>query len=130
MLVLSPPRLAGDDLVIVLAGVAFAERASDAAVGLFRRSAELLLKVTFRTGGGNSGAALRAFAREAAVGANKPDGVLGRALEGVLGRAEGRDVFVVRDGVEGNALGANLVACLTVEVVEVADWPVCCGLTG
>jgi len=114
----------------LLAGLAgaFAERASDAAVGLLKRSAEVLLSATFFVGVGSCGAALRALAREAAVGANKPDGVLGRALEGVLGRAAA-DAVLGRDGVEGKALGTGLV-CLTVEEVEVADWPVCCGLSG
>jgi hypothetical protein len=128
--VVSPPRAAGDALVIDLAGLAgaFVERASDAAVGLLRRSAELLLRVTFLVGVGSCGAALRDLAREAAVGANKPDGVLGRALEGVLGRVVDEGVFV-RDGVEGNALGPDLVY-LTAEEVDVTDWPVCCGLIG
>ena len=51
---------------------------SDAAVGLLRRSAELLPEATFFMGAGACGA-LRDRAREAAVGAYNPeDGVLGR----------------------------------------------------
>lgn len=93
----SPPRIAEDAFVIGLAGLAgagaFVERASDAAVGLLRRSAELLFTVTFLVGVGSCGATLRDFAREAAVGANRPDGVLGREPEGVLGRTADEDVL-------------------------------------
>jgi hypothetical protein len=68
---------------------------SEAAVGRLRRSiASLLIAVFLMEGGGGSGA-FRAFAREAAVGANKP-------LEGVFERGVKVGVFVpvaVRVGV-------------------------------
>jgi hypothetical protein len=51
---------------------------AEAAVGLLRRSATLLESVTFLVGGGGGGCAFRAFARDAAVGANRPEaGVFG-----------------------------------------------------
>lgn len=104
----------------------------DAAVGLLNRSAALLLRVAFLTGVGNGGAALRDLAKDAAVGANKPDeGVLGRGVvfDGVLGRT------LVAEGVLGR-LGVALdddLAYLVPEGVETAavdlvDVPVCCGL--
>lgn len=56
----------------------------EAAVGLLRRSAALVLKVAFLIGVGTAGAAaFRAFARDAAVGANRPEGVLGREVPAV-----------------------------------------------
>lgn len=71
-----------------LAGTGAGERALDieAAVGLLRRSAALLLKVTFFVGVGSCGWAFRALASDAAVGADKPEGVFGRLDDGVLGR--------------------------------------------
>ena len=76
----------------------------DAAVGLLSRSAAAALRVTFLVGVGSCGSAFRARAREAAVGAKRPEaGVLGRwlglpavAFDGVLGRD---GVFADRDGV-------------------------------
>lgn len=98
----------------------------DAAVGLLNRSAALLLSVAFFTGGGAGEGTLRERARDAAVGANKPE-------EGVFGR----DAFVActagvfgREGVIGVDLGTNLGVVRTVEVLEAADCPVCCGLMG
>jgi hypothetical protein len=103
----------------------------DAAVGLLKRSAELLLKVAFFTGGGAGGRALRERARDAAVGANKPvEGVFGRdtlvaRMAGVFGR-EG-----VLAGVDlGVDLGADLEGLRIVEALELTDCPVCCGLSG
>lgn len=99
---------------------------------MFRRSSALLLSVGFFVGVGTCGAALRARAREAAVGANRPEeGVFGRGVvvagalelrEGVLGRAL---------GVEG-ALGADFaaMACLAAAEADLTDCPVCCGLRG
>lgn len=98
----------------------------DAAVGLLNRSAALLLSVVFFTGGGAGGGALRERAREAAVGANKPEeGVFGRdalvaCMAGVFGR----------EGVAGVDLGTDLGGLRTVEALEVTDCPVCCGLMG
>lgn len=98
----------------------------DAAVGLLNRSAALLLSVAFFTGGGAGEGTLRERARDAAVGANKPE-------EGVFGR----DALVActagvfgREGVTGVDLGTNLGVVRTVEVLEAADCPVCCGLIG
>lgn len=60
----------------------------DAAVGLLSLSAALALSVAFLTGVGFASGALRALASDAAVGANRWDGVLGRdVVEGVLGLA-------------------------------------------
>lgn len=98
----------------------------EAAVGLLNRSAALLLNVAFFTGGGAGGRALRERARDAAVGANKPE-------EGVFGRdrlaACAAGVFG-REGVEGVDLGTDLGGLRTVEVLEATDCPVCCGLMG
>jgi hypothetical protein len=93
----------------------------DAAVGLLSRSAAPLLKVTFFVGAGGWGSAFRARARDAAVGANRPDGVFGRIVEldGVFGRETVDGVF----GIGGTFLGVTL-ACRIV-VVEIVDWPVC-----
>ena len=59
---------------------------SEAAVGLLRRSIASPLIVVFLARGSNGGRAFRAFASEAAVGANKPaDGVFERGVEvGIL----------------------------------------------
>lgn len=68
--------------------IGIGERALDreAAVGLLSLSAALALRVAFLTGVGFASGALRALASDAAVGANKWDGVLGRdVVEGVLG---------------------------------------------
>lgn len=96
----------------------------DAAVGLLNRSAALLLSVVFFTGGGAGVGTLRERARDAAVGANKPEeGVFGRdgaCMAGVFGR----------EGVAGVDLGTDLGVLRTVEVLEAADCPVCCGLMG
>jgi len=102
----------------------------DAAVGLLRRSAALLLRVAFFTGGGAGGRALRERARDAAVGANRPEeGVFGR--DTLFGRAAG--VFG-REGVMGVDLGIDLGVDFgglrMVEALEMTDWPVCCGLSG
>ena len=51
----------------------------DAAVGLLNRSVAVLLNAVFFTAGGRGGRALRERARDAAVGANRPE-------EGVFGR--------------------------------------------
>jgi hypothetical protein len=102
---------------------------------LLKRSAALLLRVAFLTGVGTGGAALRALARDAAVGANKPDeGVFGRGavVDGVFERTLG--VETVDAGVLG-VLGVIFdddLVCLILEGVAVAvdlmDVPVCCGL--
>lgn len=104
---------------------------------MLKRSAALLLRVALLTGVGNGGAALRALARDAAVGANRPDeGVFGREVvpDGVFEWASG---VVVDEGVLGR-LGVVLnddLDCLMPEKVEVGpadlvDVPVCCGLRG
>jgi hypothetical protein len=109
----------------------------DAAVGLLKRSAALLLKVALLTGVGTGGAGLRPLARDAAVGANKPDeGVFERGVvpDGVFERALGVDVA---EGVLGR-LGVVLedgLACLMVEGGDVTagdlvDVPVYCDLRG
>lgn len=80
-----------------------------AAVGLLSRSNTPVLDAAFFTGVGAGDCALRALAREAAVGANSPEeGVFGRAVvavvcDGVFGRADG--VF----GLEGVLIGAGIV---------------------
>lgn len=80
----------GRDVAGLVEGGEAGERALDkeAAVGLLRRSATLLLNVDFLAGGGTSGALLRDRARDAAVGAYSPeDGVFGRVTGvGVLAR--------------------------------------------
>jgi len=101
----APRVVAEDAAVLVLAGLAGREEGVrafdiDAAVGLLRRSAALLLKVAFFVGAGGCGSAFRALAREAAVGANRPDGVFERTVEGVLGRVAVDGVFD-DDGGEG-----------------------------
>lgn len=88
----------------------------DAAVGLLKRSAALLLNVTFLTGVGTGGCALRARARDAAVGAKRlvvfgrdvlagvPPGVFGREVVGVFVRlgVEVVDLLILAPaGVEG-----------------------------
>lgn len=99
----------------------------EAAVGLLKRSAEVLLKVTFLTGEGTGGAALRIFAREAAVGAKSPedeDGVFGRDTpveDGVLGR-DTEEGVLGRLGVED----IGFLICLAgVDAVDLVDVPVC-----
>jgi hypothetical protein len=77
---------------------------SEAAVGLLRRSIASVLRVDFFTGGGGGGA-FRAFASEAAVGANKP-------LEGVFERGVKVGVLVpvsVRTGVLGTVEALEIV---------------------
>lgn len=110
------------------AGAAAAEiLALDAAVGLLRRSIELLLIVGFFEGVGIWGAAFRDRARDAAVGANKPvEGVFGRADVGVLAREAASE----RDGVLLTGVAGTLVAGLLVVALEATDWPVCCGFKG
>jgi hypothetical protein len=91
----------------------------DAAVGLLKRSAALLLSEVFLTGGGGWGGAFRDLAREAAVGAYRPDdGVFGRAVEGVFGRE--RDE-AVRDGVWARAgvMGVFVTSLREIEGVAV-----------
>lgn len=96
---------------------------------MLRRSAAPLLNVAFLIGVGTAGTALRAFARDAAVGANKPDpaeGVFGREVPAVKPGVFGRDIW----------LGVDFELdwmCLTFEGVEMADLvdvPVCWGLRG
>ena len=59
----------------------------EAAVGLLSRSMELLLRVDFLVGVGAGSGALRDRARDAAVGAKRPeDGVFDRLEVGVLAR--------------------------------------------
>ena len=77
---------------------------SEAAVGRLRRSiASLLIAVFLMEGGGGSGV-FRAFAREAAVGANKP-------LEGVFERGVKVGVLV--------PVSARVGVLDTVEVFEI-----------
>lgn len=108
----------------------------DAAVGLLKRSAALLLRVAFLTGVGTGGAAFRALARDAAVGANKPD-------EGVFERGGTPDgVFERELGVEADEgvlgrLGVDLADDLgdlklegVVVAADLVDVPVCCCLRG
>ena len=109
----------------------------DAAVGLLKRSAAVPLKVALLAGVGNGGAALRALARDAAVGANRPDeGVLGRGapLDGVLERAMGVELDEGVFGRLGVALDDDLAYLLLggVDMMEVdlVDVPVCWGLRG
>jgi len=98
--------------------------AFEAAVGLLRRSIELLLIVVFLVGVGTRGGAFRDRAREAAVGANNP-------VEGVFGRAEGVGVLAPvaasdREGVFALAgVAGAFVAALLVVALEVTDCPVC-----
>lgn len=115
------PRIAG--FAVPRTGVDAAEvgvRAlfNDAAVGLLKRSAALLLSVGFLIGIGSCGCAFRALARDAAVGAKRPEGVFGRVVLGVLGRvvvALGRGVLE-RDGVLGTDLGIGGFRVLVDEV--------------
>lgn len=120
--------------VIVLGGVLFALEREEA-VGLLRRSAEALLRATFFDGVGASADALRDLAKDAAVGANRLDGVFARSVDGVdVGVLDRNDgvfglglVALVREDFEG-VLGAVLgTAGLRVEEVDVVDVPVCCG---
>jgi hypothetical protein len=108
-LVDAAPRFAGvlDD-VAACGGV---DLAFDklAAVGLLSRSATSDESTAFFTGNGGTSGALRAFARDAAVGANRPDdeGVFGRATEeeeGVFGRAA--EGVLARAGVTGGRTDA------------------------
>lgn len=125
---LAPPR-AGEPVVLPPleegAGAGSRTLEIDAAVGLLKRSAALLLSVAFLTGVGTGGCALRARARDAAVGANRPvEGVFGRdALAGVppgvFGRKGVEGVFA-RLGVETVALLVDLLS-LGVEVVDFVD---------
>lgn len=139
------PRLEGDPRVWVTGGGLRALEREEA-VGLLKRSAAELLSVTLRIGVGASAEALRAFANDAAVGANKLDeGVFALAgiaweagvLEGVgvFEREAESGVFSLRVllgvpelvfGLEG-VLGAFGGTDLRVEDVDAADCPVCCG---
>jgi hypothetical protein len=116
------PPLAGG-LAVLRAGLDVAvvgvrARDNEAAVGLLKRSAERLLKVTFFVGVGGSGCAFLALARDAAVGAKRPEGVLGRVEEGVLGRAAapgvGRDGVFERTGVTGVVLATDFRAAAVI----------------
>ena len=112
----------GLDLTTVVRGGVLGEAAAgagaedfalerEAAVGLLSRSIASLLKVVFFTGRGGIGGALRAFASDAAVGANKP-------LE-----REGVGVFLpdsARTGVWG-VLGVLEIVLRATEVVETTD---------
>lgn len=99
----APPRdeAAGVFALLTGGGAGLRTLEIDAAVGLLRRSADVLLSVGFLIGVGSGGAALRALARDAAVGANNPDpeeGVFGRDVlagvdPGVFGRAIELGVF-------------------------------------
>lgn len=113
------------------AGVAGArDLDAEAAVGLDKRSADALLSVAFFVGVGNVGAAARDRARDAAVGANRPEleegvfglvtGVLEReAVAGVLGRL---GEVAVDDG--------RCVLAGVLLLADRVDVPVCCGLSG
>lgn len=123
----APPLAVG--LVVPRAGLDVVEvgvraRDNDAAVGLLKRSAELLLSVTFFVGVGGKGWAFLARARDAAVGAKRPeDGVLGR-VAGVVVLGVGRDGVLARMGVAGGlATDFRAAAAILAE-------PVCCGLRG
>ena len=109
-------------------------RDRDAAVGLLRRSAALLLMTTFFGGVEGFGCALRILAKDAAVGADRPvEGVFGRlvvATAGVLGR----EVLAgVRGGIltaEAGVVDAILETDFRANGVEWLLDPVCCGLRG
>jgi hypothetical protein len=76
---------------------------NDAAVGLLSLSAASLLRVTFLTGGGGGGGALRERARDAAVGAKRPeDGVFGLATGWFCAADD-----LGREGVDGAVLGTG-----------------------
>lgn len=118
------------------AGVAGARALdAEAAVGLANRSAELLLNVAFLTGVGNGMPAARDRAKDAAVGANRPEdgvfgldtpvaaGILGRDADGVFERLDGGAV----DAGRGALAGVDTPALLVADRVDV---PVCCGLSG
>lgn len=127
-----------------------ADRALDkeAAVGLLSLSVAALLSVTFRVGAGGWGGPVRALARDAAVGANKPeDGVLGllagvlelgvlglfACMAGVLGLPAATDPGVfgrTEEGVVGTPLERELFGVDGTtfgfgKEVDVTDWPVC-----
>lgn len=95
---------------------------ADAAVGLDSRSmiALALAGVVDFLAGVGTGGVFFAFASEAAVGAYRPDGVLGRlgVTVGVLDRM----------GVEVALLARERAR--TVDVFEVVDWPVSCAFRG
>jgi hypothetical protein len=110
----------------------------EAAVGLLRRSAAALLALLFLVEGGGCEGALRDLAKEAAVGANRLEGVLGRdtelgvfGREGVLARGGLVTEVLARDVFEGVDGAVRVTAGLRVEeLFEVVDWPVCCGFRG
>lgn len=98
---------------------------NDAAVGLLSLSAASLLRVTFLTGGGGGGGALRDRARDAAVGAKRPeDGVFGLATCWFCAADD-----LGREGVDGAVLGTGR-AWRVVEGFDTTDWPVCWDLRG
>lgn len=82
---------------------------SEAAVGLLRRSIASLLIEVFLMGGGGGSGAFRDFAREAAVGANKP-------LEGVFERGVG---VLVPDSVRLGVLAT--MAALEIVLLDVDE---------
>jgi hypothetical protein len=93
----APPLGDGPACLRVPRGVGAGVRAldRDAAVGLLSRSATPLERVAFLAGVGTGGWALRAFARDAAVGANSPDdGVLDLTGAGEVAGCWGVGVWV------------------------------------
>lgn len=96
---------------------------SEAAVGLLKRSIASPLIVVFLTGGGGGGRAFRAFASEAAVGANKP-------LEGVFERGDKVGVFVPVSVRADGLAGVTTLEIVLLDAEETIDWPVSCGLSG
>ena len=100
-------------------------RDNDAAVGLLRRSAALLLTTAFLGGVEGFGCALRILAKDAAVGADRPvEGVFGRlvvvvvATAGVLGREVLPGVRVGILAAEAGVVGASLETGFRADGVE------------
>ena len=126
----APPRTEG--FVPPFAGEGVGVRALDreAAVGLLSRSATALLNVVFFVGVGGKGGAFLDFAKDAAVGANRPEGVFGRLA--VVGAGTGDLALVAEAGArEGvferkGVVGVGFVIGFRAD----ADDAVCCGLNG
>lgn len=122
----APPRAAGFAVPLAGGGAELGVRALDneAAVGLLRRSATALLNVVFFVGVGGGGTAVLAFAKDAAVGAKRPDGVFGRIAE-VGDLVRDVELGVRRDGVfERVGVAGGFAAGFR------CDDPVCWGFNG